>query len=83
MPYFKFVEPTDNGVALRWGGRGRAASRALRREGRGSRWLCWRFGRGQLEVGRRIGNIFTLIISRGRGGNIKVLSPGAVGILRF
>ena len=83
MPYFKFVEPTDNGVALRWGGRGRAASRALRREGRGSRWLCWRFGRGQLEVGRRIGNICILIISLGRGSNIQVMLPGVAEILRF
>ena len=37
MPYFKFVEPTDNQrccAVLRWGGGGgRGASRALRRGG--------------------------------------------------
>ena len=56
VPYFKFVEPTDNGAALlRWAAAGKEEEQAVpwgEREGRGSRWLCWRLGRGQLEVGR-------------------------------
>ena len=58
MPYFKFVEPTDNGAARRWLGRRGASVQAvplgeregeLELEGEPMQWLCWRF-EGSLKL---------------------------------
>ena len=60
MPYFKFVEPTDNGAAVG----GKEEEQAMMPCGRGGkpgrerRLLCWQFGSLQSQVERQFGNIF-------------------------